>query len=116
MSCFKKTERGNKMSKQLVQAWFKARPVVKVSFTDSSWARIGEEPEVIVVKFTFVDNFCDGCFEWRYEFNHMESTDARENYMESISDYMKDTLGVDTQDYGYPQIFQMVLNERGGLK
>lgn len=104
------------MSKQLVQAWFKNRPVVTVSFTDSSWARIGEESEVIVVKFTFEDNFCDGCFEWRYNFAFSDYTDARENYMESISDYMKDTLGVDTQDYGYPQIFQMVINEKGGMK
>lgn len=104
------------MSKQLVEAWFKNRPVVDVSFTDSSWARIGEESEVIVVKFTFEDNFCDSCFEWRYNFAFSDYTDARENYMESISDYMKDTLGVSREDYGYPQIFQMVINEKGGMK
>jgi hypothetical protein len=104
------------MSKQLVEAWFKAIPVTTVSFTDSSWASIGDDSDVIVVTFKFHVNFCDGGYEWRYDFDLMDRTDARENYMESISDYMKDTLGVTREDYGYPQIFQMVLNERGGLK
>jgi hypothetical protein len=104
------------MSKQLVEAWFRAKPVTTVTFRDSSWASIGEESEVIVVKFTFHVNFCDGGYEWWYEFDHMDRTDARESYMESISAYMEDTLGVTKEDYGYPQIFQMVINERGELK
>jgi hypothetical protein len=104
------------MSKQLVEEWFKARPTVMVSFKDSSFTYVGDEVVEVKVKFVYETNFWNGSYEWGYDFDLMDRTDARENFMESISEYVQDTLNVDREEYGYPQVFQMVLNERGGLK
>jgi hypothetical protein len=104
------------MSKQLVDEWFKARPTVTVSFKDSSFAHIGDEVINVKVKFVYETNFQNGCYEWRYDFATSDYTDARDDFMRFVDDYVQGVLGVDRADGGYPQVFQLVLNERGGMK
>ena len=97
------------MSKQLVEAWLKARPTVLVCLREES-----DWDKAVVVRFVFKDGECG--YEWKYDFMEGSWADGLDEFVESVVSYMKDTLGIDEFDYGYPQIFEMVAKERGGLK
>jgi hypothetical protein len=106
------------MSKQLVDAWFRARPTFMVSFVDSVLKPIfdgGSIPVEVKIRFIYETDFFNGWYYWNYDLGDYY-TDARDDFMRDVAEYVQDTLGVDKADGGYPQIFQMVLNERGGLK
>jgi hypothetical protein len=93
----------------MVEAWLNARPTVTVVLREESdWAT------AVVLKFTFVAS--DYGYEWRYDFVDNNWTDDLYECVESIVSYMKDTLGVDTDTHGYPQIFEMIFKQKGGLK
>jgi hypothetical protein len=97
------------MSNQLVKAWLDARPTILVCLKEES-----DIDEAVSIKFVWQSG--EYGYEWAYEFIDSGWTDEREAYVESIVSYMKDTLDVDTETRGYPQIFAMVLKERGGMK
>ena len=97
------------MSKQMVDTWFKARPTITVVLREESdWAT------AVVLKFKFVAT--DYGYEWKYDFVDSNWTDELYECVENIVIYMKDTLDIDKDTFGYPQIFEMVFKQRGGMK